>query len=268
MPEVQGWSAAQIVTVGVFNAATFAALLAIVCDSLGLWQRARETVGKLDNAVAELGVQQGRFTELQQEVNRRDAFISRNLLEGSEAVAAAVLGGVSRQYQEPCPKPALDDVSVVGSNVEHSNNVVGDRGNGDGGVEPTRDVAVEPALCASAISARQHPKEGQRHRGKINEVPKNRDAWIFPQEGEQQALIDRYWDTSAIGKPQEAPRPAENEIPTEVEAATTEVDQTDAGTNDVNAIQGPIASWWWCSSTEYPGGPERHETPPTRRNAV
>lgn len=150
MPEVQGWSAAQIATVGVFSAATFAALLAIVYDSLKLWQRARETADKLDNAVAELGVQHGRFTEPQQEVNRRDAFISRNLLEGSKAVAAAVLEGFSRQYQDSCPKPALNDVSIVGSNVERSNNVDDDRGNG---VEPTRDVAVEPALCASAISA-------------------------------------------------------------------------------------------------------------------
>ncbi|AEO59954.1 hypothetical protein MYCTH_2112081 [Thermothelomyces thermophilus ATCC 42464] len=245
MQTVQSWSETQIITVSVLGAIAFAAVVASVVEILKSRKRARDFAGKLDNAVAEVGVEQSRTISLQQELSRREVFIDRNILKGPGAVSAAPYEECPKQCQEYRPEFALDGASALGSDDKNSDRDDDDHddGVGEGGLsaETTPDVAVDAVQsCTAMLAVRdcQVSRDDLCHRASMKEARENRYVWTRPQQGEPQAQIDRSWESNTIENTQEeSPRAAENKVPTEVGTAATEVDRNGAGRDDVGAMR-------------------------------
>ncbi|KAL2166065.1 hypothetical protein VTG60DRAFT_3321 [Thermothelomyces hinnuleus] len=263
-----------MITVSVLGVIAFVAVVSSIVESLRSRKRARDFVGKLDNAVAELGVERSRTISLQQELSRREAFIDRNMLMGPEAVSAAPFEECPTQCEEYRPEFALDSASALGSDDGNSDRDDDDHddGVGEGGLsaEITPDVAVKAVQSCTAMSAvrvrpdqiktialvpkgwqiREHeletvvsqdcqvPLYDLWARANTKEAREDRYVRNRPQQGDPQAQIDRYWESNTIENAQEeSPRPAANKVPTEVGTAATEVDRNGAGSDDVGAMR-------------------------------
>jgi hypothetical protein len=116
--EPAGGNATPIILASVLAVVLFASIV----TSISLRKRAKAMAADLETARAELGVQQARAVSLQQEVNRRDIFIDRNVLQDPDVYSAAppIQSPEPIQSQDPFQEEVHSDPFAVGSDEESS----------------------------------------------------------------------------------------------------------------------------------------------------
>lgn len=256
-----------IILLTLSGAATCAALLASVIVSLNSRRRAKQMAASLDIAVAELGAQQAQAASLKRQLNRREAFIDRNILEGPEAYSRAPPEGRS---QQSCGYPvgeAPPHLFVVGSDDESDGGESENDSNRDddenrwsvrgiGGLSPrpralVSAVRIQPSeIKTVTLRAKEIQSPGvdsgftvanvkgespphSQHILKKKESPNNEKPWKYSKREDVQPQNDSYWPTSRTqSPPEEAPRLAEGS--TEVKVTTAEADQANTLNKDAS----------------------------------
>lgn len=157
MQATRGCCETEFITVSVLGVMGFAVVVASVAESIKSRRRAREFAGKLDNAVAELGIERSHTISLRHELRRRDSFIDRNILKGPEAVSVAPLQGRPTLCQEHRPEFVRDDSSALRSDDGNGDSGHDDRdygaGKGDRRAEITPETADRAVHSCTAMSA-------------------------------------------------------------------------------------------------------------------
>ncbi|GAB1317563.1 hypothetical protein MFIFM68171_07773 [Madurella fahalii] len=159
------WSAGQIMLMISTSAITCAALMAFVISEIRARRRAVQLEAELDNATAELGVQRKRISALEQDVQQRDKYILRNIVNGPEVCWAAsptrstgVLSINNRPGQTPPLEDAVGDSFTPGSDVGndfrscHSDS--DSDGDKDENVEAFRSLTPRPAVIVQPHNIR------------------------------------------------------------------------------------------------------------------
>ncbi|KAK4031209.1 hypothetical protein C8A01DRAFT_21540 [Parachaetomium inaequale] len=256
--EATGWGATPIILASVLAAVLFASIV----GSLSMRKRAKVMAADLETAMAELGVQQGRAVSLQQELNRRDAFIDRNVIQGPDVYSAAP----PIRSRDPVPEEVHSDPFAVGSDEESSDEESSDEESSD--EESSEDESDDSDRSDDDESAEsrttvtpdcQLPKDDLWHEVKMEESPEDQSSWSLPQRDDSQAQVGSYWgeDTAELLPQGVAPSLVAGEGPAEVETTTTEVDRAKVCDKDVGAVPAPIVS---SGSGSPPGGPDTPES--------
>ena len=139
MKGTAGWTTTHIIVVGVVGVVACLALLTSLIVNLRGRRRVKDMAANLGNAVAELGLQRDRAVSLERELDRRDAFIDRNVLEGPEAFSVVFPAAWPNESSRPkestsaCPDEARADLFVVGDDDESNGSDSNSGDDSDGG---------------------------------------------------------------------------------------------------------------------------------------
>ncbi|AEO68024.1 uncharacterized protein THITE_160321 [Thermothielavioides terrestris NRRL 8126] len=214
--EAGNWTLVQVVVVTVLALVAFGSLVGHIFEWIRSRRIAKEMAAKLDNTVAELGVQQDRAESLEKALGRREAFIQRNVLSGPEAYSAASPECCQcTQCTQASPHEGdNNEFFAIGSEDEDDNS----DGQSEAGESNAKSEESWPRVVGDDQAEAPLPVELEEDASRV--YHEHSDS--SPRES-LRAQLDRYWQKNSLeAHPEDVLKQAEGGELTEVEIAVAE----------------------------------------------